>query len=398
MKSEPCQLLLIGIGGYGHYYIEAIQSFEKQGILKLVGIVDPAPESAPDWAELKKRNLREYASVEAFLNDPIRVDLAAIVSPISFHMSQSCALLRAGINVLCEKPIAATIEEVAAMKCARDESGKFLEIGYQWTFSPAIQELKADVLKGCFGRAEKLLTRVAWPRSSAYYQRNNWAGKIHNAQGRPVYDSPVNNATAHYLHNMLFILGEELHLSASPLSMTAECYRANEIENYDTACCKIETDIGADIYFYTTHATETVDGPIFRYIFENAEIHFSHGKDIVAHFEDGSQKTYGSPDGERMHKLRICIDRCSNTSTQDDICGVEAASAHTRCVNAFQKVPVQTIEKSFLEQTTRGANDTLTYLPQMESLMHEAYEREQLFSALDLAWTGKPTHIEFDTI
>ncbi|MDQ8194520.1 Gfo/Idh/MocA family oxidoreductase [Coraliomargarita sp. SDUM461004] len=393
MIHQPCQILLIGVGGYAHFYIEALRKFEQLGICQLAAIIDPCPEKAVDWPYLKERGLPQYASVEAFVDDPVAVDLAVIASPISFHAQQACALLKAGINVLCEKPIAATLEEVADMKAARDESGKFLEIAYQWTFSSAMQQLKADVLKGALGKPEKLLTRVAWPRSSAYYNRNNWAGKIHNAQGRPVYDSPVNNATAHYLHNMLFVLGKEQHLSASPTAVTAECYRANAIENYDTACCKIETLENADIYFYTTHATETAEGPIFRYIFEAAEVHFTHGSDIVAHFKNGTQKTYGNPDVDRMLKLQICAERCSNALPQNDICGVEAASAHTLCVDALQRVPVQTIDSTYLHSKSLGEGETLIYVDQMESIIREAYEHGQLFNEQNLAWAGVATRV-----
>jgi predicted dehydrogenase len=394
MKQQVCRVLLVGVGGYAHNYIKALQSLEIQGLAQFVAIVDPFPENARDWPYLKERALPRYASVEAFLEDPVEIDLAAIASPISFHAQQSCALLQAGINVLCEKPIAATIEEVQAIEAARNASGRFFEVGYQWTFSPAIQQLKADVLRGQLGQAEKLLTRVAWSRSSAYYNRNNWAGKIKNARGQAVYDSPVNNATAHYLHNMLFILGPEQSVAAHPIAITAECYRANAIENYDTACCKIETKEGPEIFFYTTHATENSEGPVFRYVFENAEVHYAYGQDIVAHFKDGTQKIYGNPEAEIMFKLQCCVERCRSAATTHDICGIEAARAHALCVDALQQVPVHTIDAAYLSSKRLGPHDTLTYLPGMESIVKEAYEAGQLFSAQhDLAWTQAPTTV-----
>ncbi len=96
-----------------------------------------------------------------------------------------------------------------------------------------------------------------------------------NDAGRLVYDSPVNNATAHYLHNMLFLGGAEMESSARPSFLEAECYRGNEIENFDTACCRITTDEVPEILFFTSHCVERNDGPVFELKFERGSIRYS---------------------------------------------------------------------------------------------------------------------------
>ena len=40
---------------------------------------------------------------------------------------------------------------------------KIVAIGYQWSFSDAIQKLKADVIAGIFGKPRRLKTLVLWP-------------------------------------------------------------------------------------------------------------------------------------------------------------------------------------------------------------------------------------------
>jgi hypothetical protein len=75
---------------------------------------------------------------------------------------------------------------------------------------------------------------IQWPRSRSYYRRGGgWGGRI-EMNGVPVYDSIAANACAHYLHNMLFVLGDAPDESAVPLRVEAECLRANDIENFDT--------------------------------------------------------------------------------------------------------------------------------------------------------------------
>ena len=128
-------------------------------------------------------------------------------------------------------------------------------IGYQWSFSKAIQSLKNDIIKGLFGKPIRLKTLALWPRDDEYYGRNNWAGRIKENQGKWVLDSPMNNAVAHYLHNMFYVLGFEVDSSAVPKQVIAECYRANPIENYDTAVCRILTTDDVEILFYASHAS-----------------------------------------------------------------------------------------------------------------------------------------------
>ncbi len=104
--------------------------------------------------------------------------------------------------------------------------------------SRAIQELKKDVRDGVLGRPVRFKCLVLWPRPISYFQRNDWAGKIRSESGAWIFDSPVHNATAHYLHNLFFLLGDDPASSAMPLDVQAECYRVNAIENYDAAAVR----------------------------------------------------------------------------------------------------------------------------------------------------------------
>ena len=52
----------------------------------------------------------------------------------------------------------------------------------------------------------------------------------------------------------------------------AECYRANEIENFDTCCIKMKTQNGVKLFFAATHAAEKERNPEFVYTFEKAKV------------------------------------------------------------------------------------------------------------------------------
>ncbi|MDD3953215.1 MAG: Gfo/Idh/MocA family oxidoreductase [Lentisphaeria bacterium] len=332
MMSDPVSIVLVGIGGYGGTYCHLLLN-DKQSRGKIVGVVDPFAEKAQFFSELKKRKIPFYDTLAEFYTQHT-ADLAILSTPISLHSRQTCEALEHGSHVLCEKPLCAHPAEAAAMLAAQRKSGLLVAIGYQWSFCSAIQSLKADILDGRLGRPVQFKTLVLWPRTDTYYARNNWAGAMKNADGDWVYDSPANNACAHYLHNMLYLAGSSPEKSVLPVRMQAELYRANPISNYDTAAFRITTQDGPEILFYTTHASSRTLGPIFKYTFEEATVEFSgRGGDIVATFANGQQKNYGNPDQDGVEeKLWGTIRAIRGDGSI--LCGIEASMKQTLCIYA----------------------------------------------------------------
>ena len=79
-----------------------------------------------------------------------------------------------------------------------------------------------------------------------------------------VYDSVVSNATAHYIQNILFLLGETMEASASLRNTHVEAYRANDIESFDT--CVISSEVGeAHVYYAASHSVNYLINPVMRY-------------------------------------------------------------------------------------------------------------------------------------
>jgi predicted dehydrogenase len=283
------------------------------------------------------KNIPFYHTLEDFYAGR-RADLAIISSPFQFHASQIIAAVNAGSHVLCEKPLCVTVEEGKAIIAARKKTSKLVAIGYQWSFSRAIQELKKEIISGRLGRPRRLKTMAFWPRDFAYYRRNDWAGRIKDRQGRWVLDSVVSNATAHFLHNMLFLLGPNFGESAFPASLTAELYRANAIENYDTAALRLQTACGTEVMFYATHATLEKVEPVFFFEFEKAVVNYNQNEDrkIKATFTDGKTKVYGDPFAGEENKLWATI--AALREGKPVPCGPEAAMPQVVCVNGMQEV------------------------------------------------------------
>lgn len=307
-----------------------------------------------------------------------------------------------GSHVLCEKPVAGTLADARRMATTARNTGRFLAIGYQWSFSSAIQNLKMDILAGVYGKPRRLKTVVLWPRNRSYYQRNSWAGAIRTQDGTVVLDSPVNNATAHYLHNMLFLLGGEPGSAALPTTVEAELYRANPIANYDAAALRVHTAGGAELLMLTAHTSPVSIGPLFEYEFENGVVRFPDPRGgIRGQRTDGTLTNYGDPEAEgNMIKLWQCVEAAQSGGRP--ACDIEAATAHLLCVlGAQQSQPViSAVPSSFVVQEEREDNDILTWIRGLPELFLHAFAAGRLPNELGLAeWTIPPARtIQFDEI
>jgi predicted dehydrogenase len=229
------------------------------------------------------------------------------------------------------------------MEAAAKQSKGFLAIGFQWSFTRAIQGLKKDVVDGVYGRPKQFRTLVFWPRTEAYYRRNDWAGKLKASDGGWILDSPANNATAHFLHNMFFTAGATMVTSAWPVQVQAELYRANSIQNFDTAALRCRTDNDVEILFYTSHAGLSEIGPVFSYEFEKGRAYFDWqaGSTVVGRLADGSVKKYGNPEAEHWEKIWHCVRAVR--SGEPVACNVTCSIPQVLCVNGAQdSMPVVT--------------------------------------------------------
>ena len=396
MKA-PIKVALIGISGYGHVYVNQVLDLPPEEGVEPVAAIARRPERCERIEDLRKRGVPLYGSPEEFFAQNT-ADLVTIASPHHLHGPYSCLAVEHGANVLCEKPVAPTIQEALRMKEAEERTGKFIAIGYQWSYSDAIQSLKKDLLAGDFGRPIRFKALVSWPRKVSYYKRNDWAAKIKSEDGRWVLDSPAMNATAHYFHNMLYLLGPEQFASVKPAEVTAELYRVNEIQNYDVASIRCKTEDDVEVLFYTTHAVNKELGPLSHGEFENADLYYGRydrqNAQWIARMHDGTVRTYGNPNdtGPRLKRtlesVRTGVPVC---------CGVEAAMSHLRCVNGAQESvdEIRDVPREFVQVEGEG-DDRQFSIMGIEDTWIQCYNLGLLPSEHgDIAWArpGKPVDV-----
>ncbi len=173
MPSLPIRVALVGCGAVAELsYAPALRVLSAQGLLEVGALVEPNPESSRrlETAFPEARVHRDATALSAGT-----VDLAIVASPPRFHAEQTIRLLREGIAVLCEKPMAATSLEAESMIAASVAAKRILAIGLVRRFLPAAQTIRAFLAQGVLGDVQAFdFTeggRFRWPtRSTDYFQ------------------------------------------------------------------------------------------------------------------------------------------------------------------------------------------------------------------------------------
>jgi predicted dehydrogenase len=128
------RIAVIGAGAFGKNHVRVAAENSRA---RLTHVVDPNLKRAREQAEL------HHAAAASSLDEIIgQVDAAIIAAPTSEHAAIGCRLLEAGIDVLVEKPIAATVAEADRLVETAARHNRILQVGHLERFNPAIVELE----------------------------------------------------------------------------------------------------------------------------------------------------------------------------------------------------------------------------------------------------------------
>ena len=168
------KVAVVGTGGISHAHIQAWLQFPDR--CRIVALVDIIPGKAQRVKE--QYNLSD---ADVFLDHHeilgLDLDLVDVCTPPYVHAEISVNALKSGKNVVCEKPMAASLEECDAMLRARDESGRKLSVIAQNRFREPIRNLKALLDSGLAGPVRHAQINSFWFRDHCYYDlwwRGTW--------------------------------------------------------------------------------------------------------------------------------------------------------------------------------------------------------------------------------
>lgn len=259
----PKKTAIVGLGGFGKAHHLAALELERRGAVRLVATCDPqAPALHEDAAELRfsDRGVKVYEDFDTLLErHGSELDLCIVSSPIQTHADFHQRCVAREIPCYLEKPPTLDPSELETM-IRRDAAARWrTQVGFLFVGDDVRQTLKRGIVDGEFGRLRQVAFLGLSPRSTAYYGRSSWAGRL-NLRDILLLDSCCGNAMSHYLHNLLFLAGTENHSAwAVPASLESELYRANSIQGADTIFARGTLQNGVEIRVAATHACRESD-------------------------------------------------------------------------------------------------------------------------------------------
>jgi predicted dehydrogenase len=166
--SAPIRLGMVG-GGQGAF-IGGVHRMASRldGHFQLVaGALSSSPEKAKaSAAELGLSPDRSYGSYDemakAEAKRPDGIEAVAIVTPNHVHFPAAKAFLKAGIHVICDKPLTSTLADAKKLAALVEESGRLFVLTHNYTGYPMVRHAREMVAKGELGRIQ--LVQAEYPQ------------------------------------------------------------------------------------------------------------------------------------------------------------------------------------------------------------------------------------------
>lgn len=159
--ASVLKVAVIGAGAFGRNHARVYHELSQQGIpVRLAAIVDSDPERAD--AVAREYGARALGSVEQMLTFN-EIQAASVAVPTVDHLAVARPLLEAGIDVLIEKPVAASLAEADELIRLARENQRIAQVGHLERFNPAVRATLPLITKPMFFEVHRL--SVFTPRS-----------------------------------------------------------------------------------------------------------------------------------------------------------------------------------------------------------------------------------------
>ena len=148
MKHKKIKVGVIGIGHLGNYHL---QKYRKLESCEIVAAADTSSERAQKAAQI-----HQCAAFSDYREMIGSVDAVSIAVPTSDHYNVARDFLAAGVDVLIEKPLCATLAEADDLIGLARKKQLILQVGFVERFNPAIMALENVIRKPLFIESHRL--------------------------------------------------------------------------------------------------------------------------------------------------------------------------------------------------------------------------------------------------
>lgn len=227
MTKSTVRFAIVGCGRIAQRHAEHINN---QGTL--IAVCDVVKQRADDMAA--KYGARPYYDIKDLLANEKDIDVVSICSPNGLHSTHSIQALKAGFNVLCEKPMATSVHDCGEMIKVAEQANKRLFAIKQNRFNPPVAAVKKAIDEGRLGKIYSVQLSCFWNRNPDYYA-NSWKG-TKDMDGGTLYTQ-----FSHFIDLLYWLVGDIKNVS----TYMANYSHKDIIEFEDTGVAIVEFYNGA---------------------------------------------------------------------------------------------------------------------------------------------------------
>lgn len=192
-------MLHIGIIGLGAIGQRLIHQFKEHPEVSIAAICDLS-ESLVRETAAKLGNVQVYTDYQQLITDG-KVELVYVAVPPKFHHAIVLDVLRAKKHVLCEKPLANSLEEAEEMAQAAKEARVVHAMNFPLNYGEAATKFAALIKGGYVGKLRRLQLTMNFPQWPRVWQQNDWVGE--REQGGFVLEVGV-----HFIQQIVKLFGD----------------------------------------------------------------------------------------------------------------------------------------------------------------------------------------------
>lgn len=217
-NSNRLGVALVGLGSYSTD--ELAPALQQTSRCYLSAVVSNDPDKREEWRRqhgLKDENLYSYNNFDAIKYNT-DIDIVYIVLPNDMHAEFTIRAAQAGKHVICEKPMATSVEECERMIEACEQAGVKLSLGYRLHFDPFHREMMR------LGKTRELgtITKVLAYNGMDVGSSNQWRLDEDKAGGGPLMDVGI-----YCVQGAIYTIGQ------NPTAVTASFVKNTDPEKFD---------------------------------------------------------------------------------------------------------------------------------------------------------------------
>ena len=235
---------LIGCGRIAVNHIKAAVNNK----LEIVAVCDIVPENIENL--LRNTNYEKKVSVyydyKELIDNNLDLDIVSIATDSGMHSQIALYCINKGINVIIEKPIAMSLDEADEIIELSKKKNIKVAACHQNRFNVAVQEMRAALENGRFGKISHGSINVRWNRNKEYYEQAPWRGKWLSDGGA------LMNQCIHGIDLLRWMMGDEVD----------EVFGFTRQQFHDYLECE---DVGVAVIKFKNGSVGTIEGTVNVY-------------------------------------------------------------------------------------------------------------------------------------